>query len=565
MLSENRLNQIVSRVLNEASWSNGKYANWKNKGGYVQTKPASSNGGQGTSGKGGKLQVGNISDTVVKDASGQEVGYVEVGIGHVYADKAKDLADRINSTVPPTVMKAKTSAGNDRVILYIPKDKLGDVQKVQSQLESAIKSLDQYNEEYVERFCRNLSYSIEDRVTEEDTINAEKNKIKNWKDLMSRLDDPEVRKRLLMLQTTENYGRQYGHVLSQNNIKEILLQFPSASFVTTRSGWALFDRTVNPGATRIKYTQKVDSGYNGSSYDDIARSLGFKDYKEARSIGSTQVLHKINVEAGKLSKYGKFKPVIGYDVSETTPIDPNDDKWAKEIGLLSNLTGALNQSAIDYDQQIDPNSAQGKIVAANKENIEAAKKNEMPTRRKAIAYLCKKNPWGVQVDTSPFEKLDDVNFIVRATYHLGLQASPFFGLVRQNDMERIAMLCVVGVCVTSGISSKDVNSMRIYIPSLTDEDAMISFTITDKIIQKFGSDIRPKDVKSVLNTESFRRGRRLVNERKQITPSQFISMVRQRYGVLPPEETEEMAESRRIIKRIVNEEIRRMLSRRRSY
>lgn len=552
MLSEAKLNRIIESVINEAI-PNSKYQNWKNRA------KSGNAGAQQSASKGGHIQVGNISDKTVTDANGNNSEYVEVGLGHVYANKAQELADRINATVPPTVMRAKTSNGNDRVVLCIPKDKIADVPKVASQLESAIKSLSQYSEEYVERLCKNLQYSIEDRVTEEDNINAEKSKISNWKDLMSRLDDPEVRKRLLMLQTTENYGRQYGHVLSQNNIKEILLQMPTASFVTTRSGWAVFDRVVNPGARRIRYTLKIDSGYgNGSAYDDVARRLGFKDYKEAKSLGSQHILHKINVEVGNKG-YGKFQKVIGYDVSDTTPIDPNNDKWAQEIGLLSNLTGALNQSAIDYDQKIDPNSAQGKIVAANKENIETAKKNEMPTRRKAMEYLCRKNPWGVQVDTRPLSGMDDVNFIVRSVYSLALQSSPFFGLVKQGDMERIAMLCVVAICVTSGIASKDINSMRIYIPNhITDEDAMISFTISDRIIQKFGNDIRP-NVKNVLKNEGMMRERRMIREKKEISPSQFISLVKNRYGILPPEETDEMSENRRIIKRIVNEEIRRML------
>jgi hypothetical protein len=51
----------------------------------------------------------------------------------------------------------------------------------------------------------------------------------------------------------------------------------------------------------------------------------------------------------------------------------------------------------------------------------------------------------------------------------------------------------------------------------------------------------------------------MIREKKEISPSQFISLVKSRYGILPPEETDEMSESRRIIKRIVNEEIRRML------
>jgi citrate lyase gamma subunit len=126
-------------------------------------------------------------------------------------------------------------------------------------------------------------------------------------------------------------------------------------------------------------------------------------------------------------------------------------------------------------------------------------------------------------------------------------------------MDRIAMLCVVAICVTSGIASKDINSMRIYIPNhITDEDAMISFTISDRIIQKFGNDIRP-NVKNVLKNEGMMRGRRMIREKKEISPSQFISLVKNRYGILPPEETDEMSENRRIIKRIVNEEIRRML------
>ena len=117
---------------------------------------------------------------------------------------------------------------------------------------------------------------------------------------MQKLEDPEVRKRLLKYQMTNDYARQYGHVLSASNVVSILNQFPSASFVVEASTWKKsFNRTIMAGAQPILVKKPIPSNNLNLDLDNAARICGYNSYEDAqtKSKNSTQVLSNIRMTA----------------------------------------------------------------------------------------------------------------------------------------------------------------------------------------------------------------------------------------------------------------------------
>lgn len=513
----------------------------------------------------GRIQVDHCKlEKARSAATGQEKEYIAVYLGHVFGDGAQKLVNAINSSVPQTVLNAAlTEKGRSKVVLRVNIERKEEIPQVVSQLQSAITSLSDYDDTSIQNLCDSIYDAVDGVATSGDIESAEKNKIGNWRDMMKRLEDPEVRKQLLMYQTTNDYARQYGHVLSANNVMNILSQCPTASFVTERSTWLKkFHRRVNPGAQRIVVT-KASSMTDYKKLDDAARAAGYQDFKDAKlqSGNSTQVINKIRIMANQGSNTS-FEKVIMYDVRDTTPIDPNHDIWTEKIGLSNNLTGELNQAAAEFDQGLT--GANSDTMKANKEKIDLAQKNAMPSRRAAMEKICRTNPWGAQIDVASFSNLSDADFIARTTYQLVKEsAATQFGLVTQGDIERLASLCTIAVCTSSGI---DLNTLqtRLFAPkSISDEDAMNAFTICDKIIPRLSNAVRSQNI-NMVKQESVNRERGKMNERSNgmMSLGQFINMAKQKYGVMPPEEDGDVMEATEAINRIVNEEIQKLVNRR---
>lgn len=546
-ITESKMRRLIESVISEAGFR---------KFGYKK------NLSDPNSPRKGKIQVDHCKlEKARSAATGQEKEYIAVYLGHVFGDSAQKLVSAINSSVPQTVLNAaQTDKGRSKVVLRVNIDRKEEIPKVVHQLKSAITSLDDYDENSIQNLCDTVYDAVDSVATSGDIENAEQTKIRNWRDMMKRLEDPEVRKQLLMYQTTNDYARQYGHVLSANNVMNILSQCPTASFVTERSTWLnKFKRRVNPGAQRIVVT-KASSSTDYKKLDDAARAAGYKDFKDAKlqSGNSTQVINKIRIMANQGSNTS-FEKVIMYDVRDTTPIDPNHDIWTEKIGLSNNLTGELNQAAAEFDQGLTGTNSD--TMKANKDKIDLAQKNAMPSRRAAMEKLCRTNPWGAQIDPSAFSGLNDADFIARATYQLVKEtAASQFGLVTQGDIERLASLCAIVVCASSGINLSTLQT-RLYAPnSVSDEDAMNAFTICDKIIPRLSNAVRSQNI-SMVKQESISRKRSKVNERSggMMTLSQFINMAKRKYGVMAQDEDGDVMEATETINRIVTEEVHKLI------
>lgn len=198
---------------------------------------------------------------------------------------------------------------------------------------------------HLENLPEQIRHRIDATPLQQDIDTAQQNITDNWEKVLEKINDPEVRKRLLLYQMTDSFAANYGWQLSRANIASILQQKPDATFVTSLEMWEkIFMHTVNPGAQRIIITKPASN--TNTTLDDLntaAAKRNFGNYSNAMkaSNNSTQTRMGIHLAAKQKGAHNYVDWVV-YDVSDTTPMNQENDKWAIEMGLIDNLRAIPN-------------------------------------------------------------------------------------------------------------------------------------------------------------------------------------------------------------------------------
>ena len=544
---ERVINKVISNVLNEAFGGFNKFQKYKKKA------PADPNAPRK-----GKLQMEHPMVKKAKSSvTGEEKEYIAAYLTHVWADGAQKLADAINSSVPKHVMDAQVD-GN-KVLLRVNISAKNEIPTVINKMCAGIKQLNDYDEAHVEGICDRFFNFIDTVATGEDLENAKKRSISTWKEMLEKLNDPDVRKRLLKYQMSNDYARQYGNVLSPGNVKRVLDQFPSASFVVERSTWErVFNRTIMPNAQRIVVQKPLNSYPSRKELDMAAQKCGFANYLEAKSKtkNATQVMNKIKIEADRICTH--FIPVVMYDVSQTIPpSDPTKDVWTNEIGLLDNISGALNQKAQEFDDTMG--TSMKATADTNKDIINRTYENQWKYRRAQLQNFCAKKG----IDLNVIQNEDDANFVAKATYLYAKSVMPSYGIIKEDEINKLAVMCAAAMCISCGIEplpsdlSRKLGSQN----TLTEGDAVVAHTVVDDLLPKLS--VRAGNITSI-NTESLiRETSQEMQSDKPISINQFLAMCHGWYkNTEQTEENDGMVESynsmRNIVKSIVTEEINKL-------
>lgn len=430
--------------------------------------------------------------------TGQMKECICVGLGHVFKDGVSELINAINTHVPQNILNAAIGDNISRVVLRINIQKINEINSIIDKLEDAIKSVGDYTDDSIESVCSSLYDNIDSVATSQDIENAHNASIKTWQDMLERLNDPEVRKRLLRYQMTNDYARAYGHVLSSRNIHQVLDQFPNASFVAKPSTWTkIFKRTVNPNAQRIVVTLPLKNYAGSNALDDAARKCGYNSYKDARKLtgDAPQVLHKIRIEAQKNSA-AYFHQVVMYDVSQTTPIDPSHDVWSETIGLTNNIDGELNIPAQELDMRLS--NDQDATLLANKKAISDAQHNKWENRRRVLERACKK----ANINIDSLSNLSTQQFICHAMFEYAKVMTKKYGIIRDEDVNVLSAMCVHAMC-----DSCDCPIDRVYIKyldspkrKLTQQEALAAFTIVRGLLPDLRTAASADFIRSVNET-----------------------------------------------------------------
>lgn len=542
---KNIISETISNVLNEAGFR--KFS-----------KPS---GSQNTQRK-GNLQIAYCKADKKRSAvTGQEKEFISVCLGHVWKDGAQRLVDAINSSVPSHIMHAALGEGNERVVIRVNIDMKNEIPNVVAKMNDAIKQLGEYSEASIDTVCSEIFDEVDSVATNSDIENAQSKSISNWKEMLEKLEDPEIRKRLLKYQTTNDYARAYGHILSPNNVQDVLDQFPNASFVAERSTWMkVFNRSVQPNAQRIVVTKPIQAQPSMADLDAAAKLAGYASFKDAKqqTKNATQVMSEISNMAKR--KTTNFVKVIMYDVSETIPPqDPSKDIWTNTIGLSDNITGLLNTHAQSFDDQITGGNAKA-AQEANKLAIDKAKEAKWQNRRYALINLCQRK--GIKLDM--LKSLNDQEFIANATYLYAQTLMPSYGIIRPEDVNKISAMCATAMCYSCDCQvPSSISKYIIGLKNLSTNDVQVAFTIVHDILPSLSRSTRAKNVKTVTN-ESIKKVRKLLkeNNNEMISANEFFKMCQQEFGENDDFEEnvyETKQRAKNIIYNLVKEEIRKQL------
>jgi hypothetical protein len=457
--------------------------------------------------------------------TGQEKEYLEAYIDGVNPTDRQQLINLWSSSIPKNVMAVVAHPKYDKgIILKINIDKISDLGTTFiDKLTDCIKSLGTYDDTSVNAFGDSLMDKIAQCPTEADIANSNAKIASNWKELLSKLQDPDFRKMLLNFQTTVACAKKYGHILSKKNVMSILSQNPMASFVTTPETWRVkFNRQIKPGAQKIIVTKS--SNYGNTSWaarNNSARAHGFQDMKDAKDFtnNSVQTMGSIEMDANK-GNSGFYK-VIMYDVADTIPpADPKDDVFTNDIGLINNLTGAINSAAQTKEDQLK--AQLGTVQSQQQVQPSASSSTAMAKRRGIIEWLCQKK------NIPTLKNVSDEEFIVDGAYQYSKVMAKSLGYVKSHDIERIALVSTLLVAISSGINEgnhkilSSVGGNTVY----NDDDVMSIFTITNTII--------PTMAKKISESKIFEG----MEGKKEFTIDDIINMAIKKYG-LPEEQIEE--------------------------
>ena len=253
--------------------------------------------------------------------------------------------------IRPDIFKFKMTPGYI-ITLTINGDKIDEFENIIDDVKEEFKKLG-YKPISVGGAFTALQKSISQTPTKDEIEQNNKLIANNWKELLTNLNDPEIRKRLLMFQTKyiANIPELKHLKLSNGNIAEILSSDPLASFVTSADNWEkYFDRIVSPNAQYIIITKPEDNTDWSSLYKDPAiarmgKANGRENWKAFVKLHDGErapIVFNLKKKYNKARYFFKTKVV---DIRFTKPKDPNNDKFMKVINLANNLTGELNQVA----------------------------------------------------------------------------------------------------------------------------------------------------------------------------------------------------------------------------
>ena len=155
-------------------------------------------------------------------------------------------------------------------------------------------------------------------------------------------------------------------------------------------------------------------------------------------------MNKIKIKAVEICTH--FIPVVMYDVSQTIPpSDPSLDVWSNEIGLSDNISGVLNQKAQEFDNSMG--TSMKATSDSNKEIIKRTHENRWKYRRAQLQNFCTKKG----IDLNAIQNEDDANFIAKATYLYSRSVMPSYGIIKPDDINKLAAMCAAAMCISCGI------------------------------------------------------------------------------------------------------------------
>ena len=380
--------------------------------------------------------------------------------------------------INPDVFFVKQGAMDKAVWLWIKSGKMDEFMADVAPLESALTSSGHYSNDSIKSFCEKIENYAESVPTEEE-ISANNEKIAtNWKELLSTMTDPEVRKKFLAFQTTYACMTRFkSAALSPNNVISVLAADPQATFVTDKNTWETkFLRRVQPNAPFVIIIKAENSlpPINLLNQDPIVKAAGGWNALVKKSGGpwygeAHAAIKRVRLNNKLKTAYYKSKE---YDVRYTTPINPSKDPFMEIPNLINNLTGEINNAAkAMLDKEARSNGVEPMDYNEKTEGITTSEK--LLEFKDFILKKCEKLRINVP------EVGSDADVITNAVYTYAYAYAEKLNKLHPKAKEAFANAVCYAIAATFNIQSNKVASCAHFFSNLNPEDvetiAMDSF------------------------------------------------------------------------------------------
>ena len=207
-----------------------------------------------------------------------------------------------------------------------------------------------------------------------------------WADLCSKLGAEHVKELMETLRASFADSRIIGHPFSYGNRLKAIGQAQkygtSISFLATAKDWKnMYNRRVNYNARPYYLYVPILPKATYNEADKYARTHGFANGLKDLSPSQKK---EIYIQASR-EKPADYEYIPFYDVSETTLMAYNDDKWKNSIVFENNLYGTPNQFTLDKLSKPDSNGKNELGIALyGNNNYSDPKKVYLSTRLVAI-------------------------------------------------------------------------------------------------------------------------------------------------------------------------------------
>ena len=474
---------------------------------------------QAQQGDGSNKTQWNIS---VKFGKYNDKGELVIKVGSMYAND-KFIINKKYGDIFRVFEKIAPGQKYGQIMFIISPDKFDDFKKALPNIISDLKSTGHYGDTALATFQESILDAVEDTPTPEQLKKNKEHVISNWKELLTHLHDPEVRKKFLLFQATAYCSGLYsGATLSPSNIIEVQMADPMATFVTSKKYWRTgFNRIVQPGSPNITITKVEDTmpARNLMETDPIIRDFGgFDKFVKRFGYRSQEMYYAKSRVRKRYDLKPSFYEDVVYDVRFTKPMDPSNDKFLAMAGVINNLTGELNDAAKKVEREI-----------AIERGVEIPdfdkKKNPVETPEELVKYkdFVLKKCAAKKINAPDFGNVEDT--IANAVYEYALNAANEFNFLNGPGKGKFAAAVLFAIADHFNVQSSRVNGAINLLDNLTDEEQ-------DKICQASYECYRTlanfsrlyEDASGVLTYDEYRdlfdkkfKKRRIVKEFKEFT------------------------------------------------
>lgn len=337
-------------------------------------------------------------------------------------------------------------------------------------LENFLRSTDHYQETSIAKFGEKIEHYAESTPTEEEIASNDKQIASNWKELLSAISDPEIRKKFLAFQTTYTCVSQFKDAsLSPANVISVLAADPNATFVTDKNTWeSKFLRRVLPNSPFVIITKAENNlpPLNLLRQDPEVQAAGGWNQLVAKSGGpwfgaAWAAIKRVRLKHNLKTTYYKTKV---YDVRYTEPFDSSKDPFMTIPNLINNLTGEINAAArAILDQEYREKGLEPQDYNAKKEGLETDK--DLAKFKNFILAKCKK----LQINVS--ENGTDADIVANAVFSYAYAKAESLNKLQPKVKTAFANAVCYAIAVTFNIESPKVASCANFFQNISQEEA----------------------------------------------------------------------------------------------